>query len=73
VLRFRAAGAAIVAGALAAAGLACTPPPPHSTLTSQVDAGLCRTGALDGGVPGDDGGVVDAGACAPVDAASDHQ
>lgn len=64
---FRAVGAAIVAGAL---GAACSPPAPHSTLT-QVDAGLCRPGALDGGAA-DDGGA-DAGACAPVDAASDHQ
>jgi hypothetical protein len=61
----RAAGAAIFVGALA-----CSPPAPHSTL-SEVDAGLCRPGALDGGA-GDDGGA-DAGACAPADASPDHQ
>jgi hypothetical protein len=61
---FRAVGAAIFIG-----GLACSPPAPHST-ASQVDAGLCRPGALDGGAA-DDGG--DGGACTPADAAPDHQ
>jgi hypothetical protein len=63
------ASAAIIAGAMAAAG-ACQAPPPHSTLTSRVDAGLCRAGGLDGGAA-DDGGSEDAGACTAVDAAAD--
>lgn len=69
-MSFRVTNAAIAAGVLASAALACSPPTPHSTVV-RLDAGLCRPGAIDSGA--DDDGAADGGACAPTDAAADHQ